>query len=116
LGAPFSAGSTWSDDATEGTARRAGIPATMPESTRAAFRTPALRGVAATGPYMHSGQLTTLADVVDFYDRGGDTPAAGTKEIQPLNLTVAQKADLVNFLKALTGDAVPPALLVDTSQ
>lgn len=116
LGAPFNVSSTWSDDATAGAARRAAIPDPLPETSRAAFRTPSLRGVAQTAPYMHSGQLATLAEVVDFYDRGGDTPASGTKEIEPLNLTAAQKADLVAFLATLTGEALPPALLVDTSQ
>ena len=70
--------SVFSDDRQSG--RLTGLTATPPDDTKAAFRTPSLRGVAETGPYMHAGQLATLEDVVAFYDRGGDTPSAGTKE------------------------------------
>lgn len=87
------------------------------EAQRGVFRTPSLRGVAETAPYMHAGQLASLEDVVEFYDRGGDTPSTGTKSpaIVPLGLTPVQKADLVAFLKILTGEPVPPDLLEDTS-
>lgn len=69
------------------------------------FRTPSLRNVAATAPYMHSGGYDTLEDVVDFFDRGGgDHPRVdpATLEIQPLGLTDREKSDLVAFLEALT--------------
>lgn len=107
--------SVWSDDTESG--RLTGLTATPPDDWKAAFRTPSLRGVAETGPYMHAGQLATLEDVVAFYDRGGDTPAAGTKDvlIKRLSLTTLERADLVAFLRTLSGDAVPAALLVDTS-
>ncbi len=65
-----------------------------------AFLTPSLRNVARTSPYMHDGRLTTLAEVVDFYDRGGDRPSVGA--LLPLGLSVADKSDLVAFLNALT--------------
>jgi cytochrome c peroxidase len=112
------ASTTWSDDPTEGLRRQEGLSASMPESTRAAFRTPTLRGVAHSAPYMHAGQLPTLAAVIDFYDRGGDTPTTGTKEasMQPLGLNTEQKADLVAFLESLTGESVPAELLLDTSE
>lgn len=112
-----SANATLSDSPTVGAARLAGLTNPMPESTRGAFRTPDLRGVAETGPYMHSGQLATLEDVVNFYDAGGGTPVTGTRDplIVPLGLTITEKADLVAFLRTLTGQAVPAGLLTDTS-
>jgi cytochrome c peroxidase len=69
-----------------------------------AFRTPSLRDVALTGPYMHNGAYSTLEDVVDHYDRGGDvrdhiSPNMGVA----LELTAQEKADLVAFMKSLTG-------------
>ena len=107
--------SVFSDDRASG--RLTGLTATPPDDTKAAFRTPSLRGVAETGPYMHAGQLATLDDVVAFYDRGGDTPSAGTKDtaIKRLSLTALERADLVAFLRTLSGDAVPAALVTDTS-
>ena len=69
------------------------------------FRTPTLRNVALTAPYMHDGSLPTLGAVVDFFDRGGDHPEADER-IQPLGLSEQQKADLVAFLRSLTGSNV----------
>ena len=69
------------------------------------FRTPTLRNVALTAPYMHDGSLPTLGAVVDFFDRGGDHPQADER-IQPLGLSEQQKADLVAFLRSLTGSNV----------
>ena len=69
------------------------------------FRTPTLRNVALTAPYMHDGSLPTLDAVVDFFDRGGDHPEADER-IQPLGLRERQKADLVAFLRSLTGSNV----------
>lgn len=69
------------------------------------FRTPSLRNVAATAPYMHSGGYDTLEEVVDFFDRGGgDHPQVDPDalEIQALGLTEREKSDLVAFLEALT--------------
>lgn len=61
------------------------------------FKTPTLRNIALTAPYMHNGGMATLEQVVDFYNRGrGDDGGAG---VAPLNLTDAKKADLVTFLK-----------------
>ena len=67
------------------------------------YRTPSLRNVALTPPYMHNGSLATLAEVVDFYDRGGVPHDGLDPRIRPLGLTGAQKADLVAFLESLTG-------------
>ena len=64
-----------------------------------AFKTPGLRNIALTGPYMHDGSLGSLEEVVDFYDRGGDVK---NKSISALNLTAKEKRDLISFLGALT--------------
>ena len=66
------------------------------------FRTPTLRNVALTAPYMHDGSLPTLRAVVDFFDRGGDHPGADPR-IRPLGLEESQKEDLIAFLHSLTG-------------
>jgi len=76
-----------------------------------AFKTPTLRNVAKTAPYMHDGVYTTLWDVVNHYNFGGATGEySGTKDpsIQPLLLDDQQLADLVEFLGSLTdGDPLP---------
>ncbi|MGC2695615.1 MAG: cytochrome-c peroxidase [Candidatus Angelobacter sp.] len=77
---------------------------TKKEEDRYAFKTPTLRNVALTAPYMHDGSSTTLEDVVELYDRGGDGGANKSKLIYKLNLTAQEKSDLVAFLKTLTGD------------
>lgn len=72
------------------------------------FRTPTLRELKYTGPYMHNGVFATLDAVIDFYDRGGDDDPFGTKSplIQPLNLTKDEKAALRAFLESLSGDEI----------
>ena len=62
------------------------------------FKTPGLRDIAKTGPYMHDGSLKTLEDVVDYYDKGGTPNDYLDEEIFELKLTKEQKADLVLFL------------------
>lgn len=69
-----------------------------------AFKTPGLREVAITGPYMHDGSLATLEDVVEFYDNGGEPNPALDPDMQKLNLTEQEKQDLVEFMKALNGE------------
>jgi cytochrome c peroxidase len=71
---------------------------------RGAFKTPGLRNVAASGPYMHDGSLKTLKQVVDFYAGGGNYNPALDANIKPLNLTSQERMDLVAFLEALTGE------------
>lgn len=70
------------------------------------FRTPPLREVAHTAPYMHDGSLATLEDVVEFYDRGGRPNPNLDSEIMPLGLSAQEKAGLVAFLRALAGTVV----------
>jgi cytochrome c peroxidase len=68
-----------------------------------AFKTPTLRDIAETPPYMHDGSLKTLKDVVEYYDKGGILNKNLDKDIKPLKLTVDEKADLVEFMRALSG-------------
>lgn len=73
---------------------------------KGAFKTPTLRDIARTAPYMHNGIYKTLEEVVDHYDRGGDLKSGTDPNIKPLNLTDQEKKDLVEFMKSLTGDPV----------
>jgi cytochrome c peroxidase len=88
------------------------------DDLRGRFRTPTLRNVAVTAPYMHAGQLATLEAVVAFYNNGGGKVPGVTKSdrMRRLDLSQGQQADLVEFMKALTDTAVPPERLADTSR
>jgi cytochrome c peroxidase len=68
------------------------------------FKTPTLRNVALSAPYMHDGSLKTLKDVVDFYAGGGNSNPYLDKEIKGLALSAKDRADLVAFLESLTGE------------
>jgi cytochrome c peroxidase len=67
------------------------------------FKTPTLREIARTAPYMHDGSLSTLKDVVEFYDGGGRPNPTIDPEIHPLRLAVEERYALVDFLTALSG-------------
>jgi len=71
------------------------------------FKTPGLREVEHTAPYMHDGSIKTLKEVVEFYNKGGspDDPTLD-KKMKPLNLTDEEVGFLVEFLKALSGDVL----------
>lgn len=75
---------------------------------RWAYKTPMLREVAATAPYMHDGSLPSLEAVVEYYDRGGAGAPGQSPLIAPLHLRAPEKAALVAFLKALSGQARTP--------
>jgi cytochrome c peroxidase len=78
-----------------------------------AFRTPPLRQVAQTGPYLHNGSLATLAAVIDFYDQGGGPGTGKSPLLVPLKLTAEERAALLAFLHSLSGTVPvvkPPAL------
>lgn len=75
-------------------------------SDRWKYKTPSLRNISLTAPYMHNGKLGSLVDVVEFYNRGGVNNPLLDKRIKPLGLTHLQKQDLVNFLESLTGSNV----------
>ena len=70
------------------------------------YKTPSLRNVSLTAPYMHNGALQTLQQVVEFYNRGGIANENLDPLIKPLNLTNLEMDDLIAFLKMLTGDNV----------
>ena len=70
------------------------------------YRTPSLRNVALTAPYMHDGSLQTLRDVVQFYNRGGVPNEVLDPLIAPLNLSDREIEDVVAFLRSLTGSNV----------
>jgi cytochrome c peroxidase len=77
-----------------------------------AFKTPGLRDITLRGPYMHNGSLATLEAVVDHYDQGGVARTSRSDLIRPLGLTAQEKADLVAFMKTLTGEAISMQLPV----
>jgi cytochrome c peroxidase len=84
------------------------------EEDKGAFKTPTLRNIVLTAPYMHDGSEGTLEEVVEFYDRGGNRNPWLSKDMQPLGLSPQEKRDLVAFMLALTGpitNADPPKSL-----
>ena len=112
---PFNGLGPFSDDRTGSSRDRiAYLPS--PRSQLGAFKTPDLRNVALTAPYMHDGRFATLAQVLDFYAEGKAASRGrlvGVREetanlVPPLN--GRQKSDLIAFLKTLTGDPLPRSL------
>ena len=82
-------------------------------SDQGKFRTPPLRYISYTAPYMHNGVLETLEDVIEFYDQGGGDSKAKSPLLKPLNLTEDEKWDLLEFLESMSGDEIrmlPPEL------
>lgn len=75
-----------------------------------AFKTPTLRNVALSAPYMHDGSLKTLNDVIDFYDHGFVSRRSLSPHVKRLNLGKHEKADLIAFLNSLTSDSKPVVL------
>ena len=78
-----------------------------------AFKTPTLRNLKATGPYMHDGSKKTIIAAIDLYDDGGVKNPNLDPLIKPLKLTEIEESDLAYFLDALNGDPVmiaPPAM------
>ncbi|WP_164012755.1 cytochrome-c peroxidase [Pyxidicoccus trucidator] len=111
LGWDFNAAGPYSDAPSGTDARRLNTLRTQAkqEELDGAFRTPSLRNVALTAPYMHTGAQATLEDVIDFYNEGGD-PAGSfvgkrTDTIVPLDLSDEEKRALVELLKSMTGAA-----------
>jgi len=114
LACEFNSDSEYSDD--QNTGRLKGI--TVTQDDRGKWRTKGLREIGLTAPYMHTGQLATLKDVVDFYNRGGDPSGyVGKKDVlmKPRSLTDAEIDDLIAFLTTLTGEPIPEELSKDTS-
>jgi cytochrome c peroxidase len=83
------------------------IHQTKIESEKGAFKTPTLRNISNTAPYMHDGSLQTLRQVVDFYAGGGNSNPYLDKEMKAIHLNGQERSDLVEFLKSLSGE-IPP--------
>lgn len=75
---------------------------TKEKEDRGRFRTPSLRNVALTAPYMHDGSVATLADAVAFFERGGIANNYLDEKIKPLQLSPGERADLLAFLESLS--------------
>jgi cytochrome c peroxidase len=102
---PLTQISIYSDDRNSGSGRLAKALALTDDETVGFFRTPSLRNIELSPPYLHTGMLKTLEEVVDFYDRGGDPSGFVGKRadtIIPLHLTEKDKAALVDLMKSLT--------------
>ncbi|MCA9059818.1 MAG: cytochrome-c peroxidase [Planctomycetaceae bacterium] len=76
---------------------------TKEEKDKGAFKTPTVRNVVYSAPYMHDGSLETLEEVVEHYNKGGDKNPWLSDKMKPLNLTPQEKLDLVEFMRACTG-------------
>ncbi|MBI5637618.1 MAG: c-type cytochrome [Nitrospinae bacterium] len=76
---------------------------TKGDADKGAFKTPTVRDITATGPYMHNGQEKTLEEVVAYYNKGGFPNANLDPLMEPLNLTDGEQKDVVAFMKALDG-------------
>ena len=83
---------------------------THTDRDRGAFKTPSLRNIAETAPYMHDGSLDTLVQVIDYYAAGGNANPWLDSKIRMRHLTTREKADLVAFLKSLSGEVPSEAL------
>ena len=70
------------------------------------FKTPTLRNIAKTAPYMHDGSLEQLEDVITFYDQGGRPNPNLDVEMKPLELSESEREDLRAFLESLTGPVI----------
>ncbi|MFY9252188.1 MAG: cytochrome c peroxidase [Fuerstiella sp.] len=77
---------------------------TQDEKDKGAFKTPTIRNVALSAPYMHDGSQRTLEEVVEHYNKGGIANPWLSDKITPLNLTAQEKLDLVEFMRACTGE------------
>jgi cytochrome c peroxidase len=77
---------------------------TVEDADRGAFKTPTLRNITQTAPYMHDGSMATLEEVMEFYDEGGVPNEWLSPKIFPLELTEEEEADIIAFLEALTGE------------
>jgi cytochrome c peroxidase len=79
---------------------------TLDPKDRWAYKTPSLRNVALSAPYMHDGSLSTLEAVIEFYDRGGIDNPEKSPRLAPLGLTAIEKTALAAFLRTLTGSGI----------
>ena len=80
---------------------------TKEESDKGAFKTPMLRDIQRTAPYMHDGSIETLEEVIELYDRGGEANPWLDPKMEKLDLSAEEKKDLLAFLRSLEGDWKP---------
>lgn len=112
LASPFNAAGAFSDAPDSTKAEELRFVAQQPEN-RGAFKTPTLRNVALTAPYMHGGHFETLEEVIRFYAELDESPVlVGHRDesLTELDLDDRDVADLVAFLEALTGEPLPAHL------
>jgi cytochrome c peroxidase len=86
---------------------------TKRKSDMGQFRTPPLRYLEYTAPYMHNGVFATLEEVIDFYDAGGGDDPTKSPLLKPLDLNEDEKWDLLIFLESMSGEEIrmtPPTL------
>jgi cytochrome c peroxidase len=113
LASPFNLQGRLSDDRSERAGELLRFVRRTPE-TWGQFKTPSLRNVAQSAPYMHQGQLATLRDVLRFYSTQAgtvDPGANGERILKPLHLSERELDDLTAFLESLTDEAIDPELL-----
>jgi cytochrome c peroxidase len=79
---------------------------TKEDYDKGAFKTPGLRHITRSAPYMHDGSKKTLEEVMDFYNRGGDVAENKSAFITPLELSKEEKNNLVEFMKTLEGEPI----------
>ena len=111
---PFNAASVYSDQPQGRTAERLSYLANLPENW-GRFKTPSLRNVALTAPYMHQGQFKALRDVLHYYSTLEDFVQLGHHRetiLKPLDLSEDEINDLIAFLNTLTDEKIDPALKV----
>ena len=109
----FNASGAFSDDPGGASAKRLAALINRPDNW-GQFKTPSLRSVALTAPYMHQGQYHTLRQLIEHYSTLADAVQMGhhrEKILQPLNLSEQEMQDLQAFLESLTGAPLPEALL-----
>jgi len=112
----FRRDSAWSDDPTGVAATAPYVTADLSTIPQGAYRTPSLRNVSLTAPYMHDGSIATLADVVWHYNQAiadQDTPGDPAASYKPLYLDDDEQAQLVSFLESLTCDPPPADVLAE---
>ena len=76
---------------------------TNKDEDKGKFKTPSLRDISRTSPYMHNGSIKGLHALIDFYNKGGESSIYKSSLIKPLHLNNTEKLDLFNFLRTLTG-------------
>ncbi len=111
----FRRDSQWSDAQGSDTSRERWYTRELTEDLKGTWRTPSLRDVALTAPYMHNGLYRSLQEVIWHYNQGGTSggfPGAKSVRLKPLFLTDEEQSDLVAFLQTLTGEPLPVELTV----